>query len=221
MGFGFTKKEARKTLFAQYSLFALTMIMLLLNLEKILSASYTNLKDLFLATLLCIIFLIFLFVFLLHREFLTKRIAAKVYLLTDKNMIDKAKEKIDKKIKSNFMGYNANWLSLKSMILIKNGELRYAEDLLNKLEKMHPNFPQMLYFKACLKSKKKEYNESINYLIKFFKILRKIKKESKDLLYKYYVNKNMKRFLHYAKIDEDLEGVRKKDKFMEVISSFK
>lgn len=220
MGFGYTENGAKKTLLAQYFLFFISSIVFIFIIDEMIFYGPHTLIDGIRLVILLSLLTFSLVYFSLNREFLTNRITAKIVLQLHKNKFSKAEKIIEKKLKSNFMGYRPNWMNLKAMILIKKGELQNAVNLLNRLERKHPNFPQMLYFKACLKSLTGDTKNSLNYLIKFFKILSWIKKTSKNPLYRYMLNKNISRFISFAKNDEDLQRVRKVERFWKIINQF-
>lgn len=150
---------------------------------------------------------------LILRTLVVSRVSYRLHRYVSKNEFEKAERLIDKKIKSNFLGYKPNWLSLKAMVLIKKGELDSAESILDKLEKEHPNFLDMLYYRACLESIKANTERSTSYLNKIIDIQKQLIKETKSPFSKNIMKKRLKNIYWRIKNDEDLSDLHGANEF--------
>lgn len=196
-----------------FSIIALTAILDLVGLFK-------NSSQLF-ATIVLFSSISVVLITFFYRDFMVFRTAYRMNKLSSRNDFDKASKLINKKIKLNFLGYKPNWLALKSMLLIKKGELKVANDILDKLKKKYPHFLSMIYYKACLESIKGNKKRSLHYLKKYNETMNEIIDQYNNPISKKIMIKRKKYFISIINLDEDLLNVRKTGEFKDFLNKIK
>lgn len=206
---GFLVKKPKKRLYAFYILIIFMSVIALSGLIGLLFV-----PDGIGLVLLEISMLIFgslsIFLIIKNRKMAVSRTASKLSIYCSKGEINRALSLIDKKIKSNYLGYRINWLNLKAMVLIKKGELRKADKILKKILEEHPNFQNANYHKACLESIRQNPEKSLKHLKKLLWIFKHTKKTSSQK------NETKEVIIDAFKNDEDLLNVRKHEGFNEL-----
>ncbi len=215
MGF-FISKSSGKSILVQYIVIVGALFFVLAGMLDLIGVFPRN--SIILSLLLIISSIAVIGITLLSRDFMIKRVAHKLNRFCLDEEFDKALHLIDKKIKSNVLGYEPNWLALKAMVFIKKENYDRAEELLTKLENEHPNFLHMLYYRACLESIKGHKEESISYLNKIINVQKQMIKQTSNPISDYFLKKRMEKFYSTLEKDEDLDFINKTSMFKKLLT---
>lgn len=215
MGF-FISKSSRKSILVQYIVISGALLFVLVGMLDLIRVFPRN--STILSLLLIISNIAVIGIILLSRDFMIDRIAHKLNRFCSNEEFDKALHLINKKIKSNYLGYEPNWLALKAIVLIKKENYDMADELLTKLENEHPDFLYMLYYRACLESIKGHKEESISYLNKMINVQKQMIKQTSNPISDYFLKKRMKNFYSTLGKDEDLDFINQTSMFKKLLT---